>query len=200
MLVRPMIGSWEPPSIERVASRELRRLVVLPTVGLAGDLHQDLGRSAMVVEICGSLSGDEARDQFFADVRHQFAAGDPVDFVADIAKETELERVLIDELVVEEVAGVADAFRYRIVLREYTEPPEPPSPGLGDLDLDPGLDLGALADLGLDMLDLPGLLGTVPDIGDLLSPVTAAAQDLKKTLGGASAAFTPLANLLGGGS
>jgi hypothetical protein len=197
-----MIGSWEPPSIERVASREVRRLVALPTVGLAGDLHQDLGRSAMVVEICGSLSGDEARDQFFADVRGQFAAGEPVDFVADIIKETELEQVLIDELVVEEVAGVADSFRYRIVLREYTEPPEPPSPGFDDLGVDLGLDvdLDALADLGLDMLDLPGLLATVPDIGDLLSPVTTAAQDLHKTLGGATAAFGPLADLLGGGS
>jgi hypothetical protein len=194
VLVRPMIGSWEPPSIERVASREVRRLVVLPTVGLSGDLHQDLGRSAMVVEICGSLSGDEARDQFFADVRAQFLAGEPVDFVADIVKETELEQVLIDELIVEEVAGVADAFRYRIVLREYTEPPEPPSPGLDDL----GLDLDALADLGLDMLDLPALLGDVPDIGDLLSPVQTAADDLRKTLGGASEAFAPLADLLGG--
>jgi hypothetical protein len=190
-----MIGSWEPPRIERVASREVRRLVALPTIGLSGDLHQDLGRSAMVVEICGSLSDDEARDKFFADVRGQFLAGEPVDFVADIIKETELEQVLIDELIVEEVAGVPDAFRYRIVLREYTEPPEPPAPGLDEL----GLDLDALADLGLDMLDLPAILGAVPDIGDLLSPVTAAAEDLKKSLGGASAAFEPLANLFGGG-
>jgi hypothetical protein len=190
-----MIGSWEPPRIERVASREVRRLVALPTIGLSGDLHQDLGRSAMVVEICGSLSDDEARDKFFADVRGQFLAGEPVDFVADIIKETELEQVLIDELIVEEVAGVADAFRYRIVLREYTEPPEPPGPGLDEL----GLDLDALADLGLDMLDLPAILGAVPDIGDLLSPVTAAAEDLKKSLGGANAAFEPLANLFGGG-
>jgi hypothetical protein len=190
-----MIGSWEPPRIERVASREVRRLVALPTIGLSGDLHQDLGRSAMVVEICGSLSDDEARDKFFADVRGQFLAGEPVDFVADIIKETELEQVLIDELIAEEVAGVADAFRYRIVLREYTEPPEPPAPGLDEL----GLDLDALADLGLDMLDLPAILGAVPDIGDLLSPVTAAAEDLKKSLGGANAAFAPLADLFGGG-
>jgi len=190
-----MIGSWEPPRIERVASREVRRLVALPTIGLSGDLHQDLGRSAMVVEICGSLSDDEARDKFFADVRGQFLAGEPVDFVADIIKETELEQVLIDELIVEEVAGVPDAFRYHIVLREYTEPPEPPAPGLDEL----GLDLDALADLGLDMLDLPAILGAVPDIGDLLSPVTTAAEDMKKSLGGASAAFEPLANLFGGG-
>jgi hypothetical protein len=197
VLVRPMIGSWEPPSIERVASRELRRLVVLPTVGLAGDLHQDLGRSAMVVEICGSLSGDEARDQFFADVRGQFAAGEPVDFVADIIKETELERVLIDELVVEEVAGVPDAFRYRIVLREYTEPPEPPAPAADfGLDLDADLDLDA--SLGLDLLDLPAIVVDIPKVGDLLAPLKPAASNLKSAVQGAATIVDPLKKLLAG--
>lgn len=195
MLVRPMIGSWEPPRIERIAARESRRLVVLPTVGLSGDLHQDLGRSALAVEIAGSLSGDEVRDQFLADLRAMFLAGDPVDFVADIIKESELEQVLIEELVVEEVAGSTDSFRYRVVLREYTEPPEPPGLGLDEL----GLDLDALADLGLDLLDLPGLLGSVPDISDMLSPVRAAAEDLNTTLSeGVSGLFSGLNSLLDG--
>src|SRR5262245_4703586 len=142
-----MIGSWEPPFIERISSLEARRLTVLPVAGLSGDLHQDLGRGALAVEIVGSLSGDEARDDFLKEVREKFLAGDPVDFVADIVKESELERVLIEELEMEEVAGVPDSFRYRIVLREYTEPPEPASPSLDtDLGLDP--------DLGLDLLDL----------------------------------------------
>jgi hypothetical protein len=189
-----MIGAWEPPRIERVASREVRRLVALPTIGLSGDLHQDLGRSAMVVEIAGSLSTDEARDELLASLREQFLAGEPVDFVADIVKESELERVLIDELILEEVAGVADSFRYRIVLREYTEPPEPPAPALDEL----GLDLDALADLGLDMLDLPALLGEVPDIGDLLAPVQTAAADLRDTLGGIGEVFGPLTDFLKG--
>lgn len=197
MLVRPMIGSWEPPSIERVAARESRRLVVLPTIGLSGDLHQDLGRSALAVEISGSLSGDEARDQFLADLRAMFLAGDPVAFVADIVKESELDEVLIEELVVEEVAGSADAFRYRIVLREYTEPPEPPGLGLDDL----GVDLDALAELGLDLLDLPGLLGAVPDISDMLSPVKTAAADLNTTLkDGVGSLFSGLSSLLDGGT
>jgi len=64
MLVRPMIGGWEPPRIERIASAESRRLAVLPVPGLSGDLHQDLGRGALAVEIVGSLAGDEARDEF----------------------------------------------------------------------------------------------------------------------------------------
>ncbi|HEU4730707.1 MAG TPA: hypothetical protein VFT22_22585 [Kofleriaceae bacterium] len=198
-----MIGSWEPPRIERVAAREARRLVVLPTIGLSGDLHQDLGRSALAVEISGSLWGDEVRDQFLTDLRDMFLKGEPVDFVADIIKESELERVLIEELTVEEVASSADSFRYRVVLREYTEPPEPPGLDLGGLDelgLDElGLDIDGLADLGLDLLDLPGLLGQVPDIGDMLSPIKTAAEDLDKTIkSGVSGLFSELGSLLDG--
>ena len=80
MLVRPMIGGWEPPKIERIAAAEHRRLAVLPVPGLSGDLHQDLGRGALAVEIVGSLQGDEARDTFLKDIREKFLAGEAVDF------------------------------------------------------------------------------------------------------------------------
>jgi hypothetical protein len=195
MLVRPMIGSWEPPMIERVSAWEARRLKVLPVPGLSGDLHQDLGRSAMVVEIVGSLSTDDARDTFLKDLREQFLAGNPVDFVADIVKESELERVLIEEFRLEETAGDPSPFRYRIVLREYTEPPEPPAPGPDfGLELDPELDL--LSDLGLDALDLPAIAADIPQIGDVLAPLKPAAENLKQQLGQAGTLLTPLSDLL----
>jgi hypothetical protein len=196
MLIRPMIGRWEVPRIEGIASRESRRLAVLPVPGLSGDLHQDLGRNALEVELVGSLSGDQARDDFLKELRGQFLAGAPVDFVADIVNESELEQVLISAFELAESADRPDEFRYRLVLREYTEPPEPP--GLGDdfgLDVDGLLDLDV--DLGLDLLDLPGLLGDVPQIGDLLSPVTTAAGQLKDALGQAPAVLRPLDDLLG---
>jgi hypothetical protein len=200
MLIHPMIAAWEPPRIERIATRESRRLAVLPIAGLAGDLHQDLGRGALAVEISGSLSGDEARDDFLSAVRAKFKAGEPVDFVADIAKDSELERVLIEELAVEEVAGVPDSFRYRIVLCEYTEPPAPPAGGGIDAafgaDLAPDLD--ALAATGLDLLDLPAIAGAVPNVPDVLAPLKPAAQNLKQALGGAGALLDPIRHLLGG--
>jgi hypothetical protein len=197
MLVRPMIGGWEPPRIERIAARESRHLAVLPVPGLSGDLHQDLGRGALAVEIVGSLAGDEARDDFLKQVQEKFLAGGPVDFVADIVKESELERVLIETLEMEEVAGAPDSFRYRIVLREYTEPPEPPAPA-ADFGLDLDAELDGLADLGLDMLDLPALVGDIPQIGDLLAPIKPAAENLKQALSGAASLLGPLDSLLKG--
>ena len=195
MLVRPMIGSWEVPRIEAIATHESRRLAVLPVPGLSGDLHQDMGRAAIAIELTGSLYGDEARDLLLKELREKFLAGEPVDFVADIVGESELERVLIESLQLEENAAVADSCRYRIVLREYTEPPEPPGVG-DDFGLDVDADLGLDIDLGLDLLDLPGLLGDVPQIGDLLSPLSTAAAQLKDTLAQSGAVLDPLKSLL----
>ena len=197
MLISPMIGGWQPPRIERIAAVESRRLAVLPVPGLSGDLHQDLGRGALAVEIVGSLNTDDARDDFLKQVREKFLAGDPVDFVADIVKESELEQVLIERLEVEEAAGATDSFRYRIVLREYTEPPEPPAPADDfGAELDGAIGLDAVA--GLDMLDLPAVAGDIPPIPDLLAPVKPAADSLKQALSGAGGLLDPLKNLLGG--
>ncbi len=196
MRVRPVIGGWSPPNIERIAAFESRRLAVLSVPGLSGDLHHDMGRGALAIEITGSLATDDARDQFLTDIRAKFLAGEPVDFVADIAKESELERVLIEELRMEEESGDADMFRYRIVLREYTEPPEPPAPG-PDFGLDLLDEIGDLADLGLDMLDLPAFLGEVPQVGEILEPLKPAAESLKDAVSQATSVLDPLKNLLG---
>lgn len=184
-----MIGDWEVPRIERISTAEGRRLARFAVPGLAGDLHQDLGRDSLVVDIEGSLHGDEARDQFLTDLRALFLAGDPVSFVADITTATELDQVLVEALDVEEVNSSAGSFRYRIRLRQYVEPPAPPSP---IDDLGAGLDgmLDALADLGLAGLDLPNLLGDIPAVGDPTPP-------LRSALDGAKAATAPLTGLLG---
>ena len=190
MIIRPIIGEWEVPRIESIRTLERRRIARLPVPGLLGDLQQDLGRSSLVVEIVGSLHGDTARDEMLEAVRLDFRAGAPVAFVADITTATELEEVMVEEFEVSEVNDAADGVRYRIVLREYVEPPPPPAPfdDLG-LDLLPELDL--LAALGLDGLELPSLLGAVPDIADPVEPVLGA-------LDGVESALDPLSGVLDG--
>jgi hypothetical protein len=197
MRIRPMIGTWSPPSITRIRAAESRRLVTIPVPGLSGDLHQDLGRGAMVVEIEGSLSGDDARDDFLKELREKYLAGQPVDFVADIAKESELEQVWIEALAFEESADEPDVFFYRIVLREFTEPPEPPAPA-ADFGAELGADLDGLASLGLDALDIPAIVADLPSVGDVTAPIRPGADKLKSALSGAGDLLSPLSSLLGG--
>ena len=192
MLVRPMLGGWEPRGIEAIRTDEARRLVRLPVPACAAICTRI---SAAACSRCGSSVRWPATRPGTSTqgLRSRFKDGTPVDFVADIINESELERVLISDFRLEERAGDPDGFRYEIVLVEYTEPPEPPSPGL-DLGLD---DLGLDIDLGLDLLDLAGLIGSVPDLGDVLAPVQQGAAALKQALGGAGSLLAPMQRLFG---
>jgi hypothetical protein len=167
---------------------EGRRLARLSVPGLVGDLHLDLGRHSLAVEIVGSLHGDAERDDFLAKVREPFNAGQPLAFVADIVSATELEQVLIEGLELQESNDSADSFRYAVRLMQYVEPPEPPSP-IDELGADLGPELDLLADLGLDGLELPSLLGDIPSIGDPTPP-------LREALAGVRSAVTPLTDAL----
>ncbi len=183
-----MIGDWAVPRIERIATVDRRRLARLSVPGLAGDLHHDLGSHSVAIDIEGSLHSDEERDDFLGKVRTPFLAGDPLTFVADITTATNLEQVVIEGLEVEEVNDSARSFRYRIRIRQYIEPPEPP-PLVDDLGADLAPDLDALADLGLTGLELPNLLGDVPSIGNPVPP-------LKEALSGITSAVRPLQQML----
>jgi hypothetical protein len=185
-----MVADWEIPRIESIRSVEVRRIARLGVPGLAGDLQQDLGTASLAVEITGSLQGDEARDAFLESVRELFHAGEPVAFVADILTATELEQVLIEELELSEHNDAAGGFRYRIVLREYVEPPEPPTP-IDDLGMDLDTDLDLLSELGLDGLELPDLLGDIPSLGNPVEP-------MKPALAGVDAATSGISGLLSG--
>jgi hypothetical protein len=185
-----MIGDWPVKGIESIRALERRRIARLPVPGLLGDLQQDLGTSSLVVEILGSLHGDTAREEMLEKVRASFLTGTPVTFVADITTATALEEVVVEEFEVSEVNDSADGVRYRMILREYVEPPPPPAP-FDELGLDLVGELDLLSSLGLDGLELPGLLGLIPDIADPVQPVLGA-------LDGAESALEPVSGVLDG--
>lgn len=183
MIIKPMLDSFELPNIESIRSLENRRLACHGVPGLVGDLHQDLGAESLVVEIVGSLQGDKNRDDFFEAIREKFKSGEPVPFVADILTATELEEVIIEQLDVAEQNQWDRPLLYRIVLRQYVEPPEPITAfdDLG-LELDPELDL--LANLGLDGLELPDLLINIPELGNPVEPILPALDGTDSAVSG----------------
>jgi hypothetical protein len=197
MIIRPMLGEWEIPSIEGIYSIEDRKIVHLSVPGLDGDLQQDLGARAHRVEIVGSLATDEARDDFLNKVQTAFQEGEPLSFVADITAATRLEQVLIEGLEVGEVNESDRSFRYRVVLSQYVEPPEPEASldGLGGPELDAELD--ELADLGLDGLELPDLLLDVPDLADPIEPVRPAMEGVRNATEGITGLLDGLKDALG---
>lgn len=200
MKVKPMIGEFEVPGIQRIGSLEDRRVIEVPVPGLEGSYHQDLGAGAVTVRIEGTLAGDDARDNFLDKVREMYNAGEPVDFVADITTATHVDKVLLTDLGVGEVAGVPDTFRYAIVLTQHVEPPPASSgadQGFGDLtDVNTSI-LGEAASLASAM-NVPDLLGSLPDLHDPTPPLHATLAGVKSALGGLSGVGDQLKNLFGG--
>jgi len=196
MIVRPMIGQWEPPAIQRIEVVEGRRLARLPVPGLAGDLHQDLGSNSLTVAIVGSLQGDERRSAFLEELRAAFMDGSPVPFVADITEASELDDVLIVGFELSETNDWGDEFRYRIELRQYVEPPEPP----GILDEFAIPDLADLAAGLLDGLELPDLLGQIPNVADPTVPLQPALDEVRAATEAVPGLLRDLESALGVGS
>ncbi len=191
MNIKPMLGDYEIPGIQRIGSVERRNWVEVPVPGLKGSYHQDLGSAAICLRIEGSLAGDDARDGFLKAVREKFLAGDPMDFVADITTATEIDQVLIADMEAEEVAGSADTFRYTLTLAQYTEPPAPPAEDALDADL-----ADEAAGL-LDAMQLPDLL-SAPNLSDPTPPLKDALDGVKSALGGLGGAADAIKNLFGG--
>jgi hypothetical protein len=191
-----MLDDWELPSIERVELIESRRLARLGVPGLTGDLHQDLGAESLTVAITGSLQGDDRRSAMLETLQEKFRAGDPLPFVADIVESSELEEVIIVGFEIVETDDWTDAVRYRLVLRQYVEPPPPPSP-VPELPLD---ELAGLADLAgslLDGLDLAGLLGGVPALADPSEAIRPAMDGVRDAVGDVPVLLGELRGVLG---
>lgn len=196
VIVKPMIGGWEVPCIEHIGTVESRRLARVGVPGLAGELQQDLGADSAVVEIRGSLAGDPARDDFLKNVRNQFQKGQPVTFVADIVTATKVDKVVIESLDVAEHNDAASGFAYRVVLREYVEPPAPPA-ALDEQGAGIEGELINAAALGLTGLDLPGLLAGIPDLGNPKPPLEAALVGVKSALQDVASPLGDLSKALG---
>lgn len=177
MKIKPMIGEYEVPGLERIGATERRRLREIPVPGLGGSYHQDLGAHPLTLRLEGSLQGDDNRDGFLEKVRALFAEGKPVDFVADIVTATTIEKMIVAGLDVEESAEVPDTFRYAISLLQYTEPPPDPAPE------NPADAIAAEADSLTDILEIPDLLAA-PDFGDPTPPLKATLDEFKGVMAG----------------
>lgn len=196
MKVKPMIGEYQVPGIQRIGAVEDRRLVEIAVPGMEGSLTQDLGSGSIAIHIEGTLAGDDARDGFLEKVRALFQAGKPVDFVADIASATSIDKIMVADLKVQEVAGASDSFRYRMVLTQYVEPP-PPASGFGDLS-DVNAAVGAEAAKQFDAAQVPDLINSIPNFGDPTPPLKGAMDGVKNAVGSLASVQDALKGLFGG--
>lgn len=196
MTVKPVLDDWPIPRIQAIRTLEHRDFVELPIPGRVGSLFQDMNSSPTRIAIAGSLYGDEARNQFFEQLRGKFQAGQPVTFVADIVNATEVQYVIVEDLRVQQSGRLPDQLDYYVALRESPPPPPPPDP-LGGIDTGLLDQAAGFMDTINGALDIIDTLGSVPDLGDPTPPLTGALGDLTAATAGLDGALAPLTDIFG---
>ena len=140
--MRPVLDDLPLPQVQTLRTSDARALAEHRAPEADGSYFQNLGREPTIIRLAGIASGPEALS-FITDLTDKFEAGEPVEFVADIAADAEIERVLITDLKTREVAGTPERLAYAMVLHEFLEP-EPPATTVA---------AGALSGLDADLLD-----------------------------------------------
>ena len=194
MKVKPVLGDWEIPHIALLRTLERRTYVEHEIPGRAASLYQDLNTAPARIAIAGSLYGDEARDEFLAEVRGKFQSGEPLTFVADIVTATQIQHVIIEALELEESGTPPDEIEYSMVLRE-SPPPPPPADPFGALDTGLLADAESFLDSATNALSVIDTLTSVPDLGDPTPPLRGALDGVKAATDGLDAIAADLTNL-----
>lgn len=173
--MRPMLDDIELPQVQEITTLERRVLAEHKPPGMAGSLLQNLGRRPTRLTLWGVATGPGALE-FIQKLDDKFRATKPVPFIADIVKDAEIEKVIIDDLRFQDLTGRPERFAYVLTLREFIEPVEPEEASLLDgsiLDEAQNLMDGLVGGLNLGLDFATGLERFVPQFSDLLTRLEA---------------------------
>ncbi len=181
-----MLDDLELPQVQEIGTYNRRVLAEHKPPGMEGSLLQNLGRRPVRLSLWGVATGPEAL-QFIEKLQDKFRLGEPVDFVADIIADAEIEKMLIDDLQMQDLAGKPDRYAYVLTLREFIEPKEPESTALLDesiLDDAAGLMDDLVNGLGAAQAFASGLEQFTSSLTDILERLQQFKQAVERTRGG----------------
>lgn len=123
-MARPMLDDVELEKVQSIEAEEEHAVAQHSVPALEGDFLQRLDRRALQITLHGILTGPDVRPNL-EKLREKFRTAAPASFVSDISTATTVDKVLIEELGVRELAGKPERFEYAFTIREFIPPPEP---------------------------------------------------------------------------
>jgi hypothetical protein len=178
--MKPMVDDIELPLVQEIATHDRRTLAEHKLPGMEGSLLQNLGRRPARLVLWGVVSEDGTDGsgalQAIQKLDEKFRADTPVTFVADISVDSNIQKMVIDDFQMQELAGKPRRFAYSLTLREFIEPVEPASPAALDasvLDDATGLVDNLLGGLNIATEFASGLERFAGSMSDLLGRLQA---------------------------
>src|SRR5690242_6882571 len=120
-MVRPVLGELDLQQVQRIVVDDAEIFTAHAPAAIDAQFLQRLAHRSACIRLLGVLSGADARTGL-ADLRQRFRDVEPLDFTADVATAARIDKVLVEELAVREVAGHPDRYEYAITLRHYSPP------------------------------------------------------------------------------
>jgi len=169
--MRPMLDDLELLQVQEITTLDRRAVAEHKPPGLDGSVLQNLGRRPTRLTLWGVATGPEAL-KFIEQLNDKYRAGQPLAFTADIVADAEIEKMIIDDLQTQDLAGKPERFAYALTLREHIEPVEPESA--------PGLDADILGDALGQLDNLMAGLEVIQQLSDVVSRLAALTQSLQQ--------------------
>jgi hypothetical protein len=119
--MNPMLDDLALPQVQEIAVIERRTLAEHKPPGMDGSLLQNMGRRPTRLALWGVASGPDAQD-FVEKLNGKYHDGKAISFTADIVADSKLEKIIIENLRVQDLAGKPERYAYVLTLREYIEP------------------------------------------------------------------------------
>jgi hypothetical protein len=119
-----MLDDLELPQVQEIATLERRVLAEHKPPGMSGSLLQNMGRRPTRLTLWGVATGPDTIE-FLEKLDGKFRAAQPLPFVTDIIADANIEKVIIEDLRVQDLAGKPQRLAYLLALREFIEPVEP---------------------------------------------------------------------------
>jgi hypothetical protein len=165
-----MLDDLELPQVQAITTCDNRYLAEHKPVGMKGSFLQNLGRKPTRVVVWGVVTGTTS-DDFAKKLDDKFRKTTPVPFIADIVTDSKIDRVLIDDLRLQQLAGKPERYGYILTLREFIKPVAPADASAVDSDIlddASGLVDGIVNGLSIADAFAAGLEKFVPILGGLL--------------------------------
>lgn len=122
--MKPMLDDLELPQVQEIGTHERRVLAEHKPPGMSGSLLQNLGRHPTCLVLWGVATGPKALE-FTKKLDAKFRDGKPVPFTADIVANAKIDKVLIEDVKFEQLAGKPERYSFLLTLCEYIKPIEP---------------------------------------------------------------------------
>ncbi|WP_250285222.1 hypothetical protein [Frankia sp. CiP1_Cm_nod2] len=132
--MRPMLDGLELPHVQEIGTYDRRVLAEHQAPGGDGSQLQDLGRRPTRVALWGVATGTEAAG-FIDELQQRFRSGSALPFVADITTDARIDKVVIDDLQLQELGGRPERTAFVLSLRQFLEPAEPAGPATAAPDV-----------------------------------------------------------------